>query len=71
MAGSMCTAILGGLLSNGIGRRRTILIASPMIALAWVLMACALNRNMVYLARLLMGIFTGLSYGSTGGCRHI
>ena len=66
MIGSMCTAILGGILSNLVGRRRILFFTVPPIVLAWIMTGSAVNRYMVHSARLIMGIFLGMSYASVG-----
>ena len=47
---------LGGALAGWIGRRKTILLASPLIASGWLIIAIGHSQAMLFIGRCLTGI---------------
>ena len=46
-------ATIGGILSGWLGRKKTFLITTPIVACGWVLIGLAQNKNMLYVGRLI------------------
>ena len=51
MMGVICSPT-GGFLSGWLGRRKIVLIASPLVALGWLVIGFAQNKIMLYLGRI-------------------
>jgi len=54
-----CFAIVGGLMNDRVGRKPTILLASVVFSGGALLLGCALNREMLLIGRIILGIGIG------------
>ena len=52
-------AIVGGFLNDRVGRKPTILLASIIFSCGAVLLGCALNREMLLIGRIILGVGIG------------
>jgi predicted MFS family arabinose efflux permease len=57
--GTIGGSLIGGVLADGIGRKRTILLVSILFALGWVLIARAKTVRDILIGRLLTGVASG------------
>ena len=57
---------LGGALSGHLGRKRVILVTSPLVALGWLVIGLATNKTMLYIGRAMTAIFLRLHMSSVG-----
>ena len=54
MIGIICSPI-GGILSGWLGRRRFVLIATPLVICGWLITGFAQNKIMLFVGRLISG----------------
>lgn len=54
MAGIICSP-LGGILSCWLGRKKVVMITAPFVAIGWLVIGFALNKEMLYIGRILSG----------------
>ena len=52
-------AIVGGFLNDRVGRKPTILLASVIFSCGAILLGCALNREMILVGRIILGVGIG------------
>ena len=52
MVGVICSP-MGGFLSGWLGRRKIILLTTPLVAIGWIIIGCANNKLMLYLGRII------------------
>ena len=54
MAGIICSP-LGGILSCWLGRKKVVMITAPFVAVGWLVIGLAQDKNMLYIGRILSG----------------
>ena len=52
MVGVICSP-MGGFLSGWLGRRKIILLTTPLVAIGWIIIGFANNKLMLYLGRII------------------
>ena len=57
--GALIGCVFAGKVLDFLGRRKTLILSSPMLTLGWGIVALAPNLLLVYIGRLICGLATG------------